>query len=188
MVEVGSYDIFTTTFLFFVSHLCFSIIFNSQSEKQHLTSHVCTLINDTWMLVTIFILFHLWEIWKHFFSLTVTLQFSSHDHSAAFRYVRFINDSEPRADDVIESRLGFGRMLTHRTATLMSSVTPFVCGAPLYLWQALHFLSPAGRVFAARWFQGFRALCPYSTPLFDMVDRKSRGGGAMQTGRRREGD
>lgn len=188
MVEVGSYDIFTTTFLFFVSHLCFSIIFNSpQSEKQHLTSQVFTLINDTWMLVTIFILFHLWEIWKHFFSSLwhcnfppmITLLLSDTSD---------LSMTEPRADDVIESRLGFGRMLTHRTATLMSSVTPFVCGAPLYLWQALHFLSSAGRVFAARWFQGFRALCPYSTPLFDIVDRKSRGGGAMQTGRRREGD
>lgn len=84
--------------------------------------------------------------------------------------------------------IGLRQDADHRTATLMSSVTPFVCGAPLYLWQALHFLSSAGRVFAARWFQGFRALCPYSTPLFDIVDRKSRGGGAMQTGRRREGD
>lgn len=64
-------------------------------------------------------------------------------------------------------------MLTHHTAPLMSSVTPFVCGPPLYLWQPLHFLLQAGRVFVARWFQGFRALCPYSTPLFDIVDRKS---------------
>lgn len=105
-----------------------------------------------------------------------------------FRYVRFINDSEPRADDVIESWSGFSRMLTHHTAPLMSSVTPFVCGPPLYLWQALHFLLQAGRVFAAWWFQGFRALCPYSTPLFDSRQEKQseRGGAADRpTARRR---
>lgn len=159
------------------------------SQRSNTSLHKYVLLSMTLGCLLLYLFFFIYEKFENtFFFLTVTLQFSSHDHSAAFRYVRFINDSEPRADDVIESRLGFGRMLTHRTATLMSSVTPFVCGAPLYLWQALHFLSPAGRVFAARWFQGFRALCPYSTPLFDMVDRKSRGGGAMQTGRRREGD
>lgn len=73
--------------------------------------------------------------------------------------------SEPCADDVIESRSGF-RMLTHHAGPLMSSVTPFVCGPPLYLWQALHFLLQAGRVFVAWWFQGFRPLCPFSAPPF----------------------
>lgn len=97
-----------------------------------------------------------------------------------------ISGSEPCADDVIESWSGFSRMLTHHTGPLMSSVTPFVCGTPLYLWQALHFLLQARRVFVAWWFQGFRALCPYSAPPFESTGKTRRGGGVVQTGRRRE--
>lgn len=136
---------------------------------------------DTWFLNISNMTFQLWycnSFWRKRFEPIVTV--------VLFRYVRLISDCGPHADEVIESWSGFGRMLTHHTSPLMSSATPFVCGPPLYLWQAFHFLLQAGRVFAAWWFQGFRALCPYSTPLFDSVDRKN--GGGLQTGRRREGD
>ena len=88
-----------------------------------------------------------------------------------------------RADDVMESRSASSRMLTHRTATVMSSVSPFVCGPPLYLWQALHFLLQAERVFAARWFQRFRALCPCCVLPFERV-----GGETSEEGPRRQAD
>lgn len=85
------------------------------------------------------------------------------DPRASARALRFINDAEPRADDVIENRSGLGRMLSHhhRAAAPANELTRSIClcGPPLYLWQALHFLSQADRVFAARRFRGFGALC-----------------------------
>lgn len=85
-----------------------------------------------------------------------------------------MNEREPGADDVMATP-------PRCCAALMSSVTPFVCGSPLYIWQPLHFLSV---------FDGFGGLghSARRTPPLHTAARKGprrRGGADRPTARRR---
>lgn len=128
------------------------------------------------------ITFVYWPIFTHKLNELLLVLSPNIDSASSFDLGICTQASEPGADDVIESGLGSSRMLTHHAGPLMSSVAPFVCGPPLCLWLPLHFLLQTRRVFVAWWFQGFRALCPYSTVLREW---RGRGCADRPTARRR---